>query len=68
MNQKTDTKPTEDLLNEDERRIFVPALEELRCQGFGDMVLSFRNGYIYHIKVIKDYHGDGSGKNGGKTH
>lgn len=66
MNQKTNV-PTEDILNEDERRIFASALEDVRKQGFGDIILSFRNGFIYHIRVVLDYHGEGKGKNGGKT-
>lgn len=67
MNPKTNTLPTKIIMNEDERRIFAPALDDVRRQGFGKIILTFRNGYIYHIEVVLEYHDGGAGKNGGKT-
>lgn len=58
--------PTVIIMNEEERRIFAPALEDLRKQGFGQIILTFRNGFIYNIKVVLEYHDGGIGKNGGK--
>lgn len=52
----------EDILNEDELRMFKPALDSVRKHGFGQVSLLLRNGYIYNIKVTTEYHNSGNGK------
>ena len=44
------------LFREDERELLNSAVEDVRKRGFGEVVLCFRNGYIYRVKVtFEDY-------------
>lgn len=41
----------EELMNEDELRIFLKALAYLRHEGFGGIVLTFRQGYVVNVEA-----------------
>jgi hypothetical protein len=46
-----------EVLREDEYKLFSTAVNGLREQGFGEVTLCFRNGYVYRVKVLIDsYH------------
>lgn len=45
----------EELLNEDELRMFRPALNNVRLTGFGEVILSLKNGYVYQVEVRFKY-------------
>ena len=53
-------------LSEDELTIFAGALRDLRRQGFGELHLRFRNGFIFGIKGVLDYNIKDR-ENGGKS-
>lgn len=62
MKEQTTPIAVEDILNDDEIRILKPAVADVRKLGFGEVVLIFRNGYIYRVKVTLDYHNGGDKK------
>jgi len=41
-------------LKEDERKMFEQAVEDVRRRGFGEVILCFRNGYVYRVKAVID--------------
>lgn len=50
------TKQIGDILTEEELAMFRPAIIDMRNQVCGDVILSFRQGYIYHIKLLVNSH------------
>lgn len=57
-----------EILKDDELQLFNSAVNGLREQGFGEVTLCFRNGYVYRVKVLIDsYHkNNNGGKDNGK--
>lgn len=52
-----------EILKDDELQLFSSAVNGLREQGFGEVTLYFRNGYVYRVKVsIDSYHKNNNGK------
>jgi hypothetical protein len=50
----TDKLTLDDILREDEQRLFADAVDDMRRRGFGEITLCFRNGYAYRVKVFID--------------
>jgi len=48
------SKSIENILKEDELRLLIPAVEDMRKNGFGEVTLYFRNGYVYRVKHFID--------------
>lgn len=53
-------------LNEDELRMLVPALLQVRQLGFGSLELSVKQGYIYNVSATLNYNQADNNQQGNK--
>lgn len=56
MSEKVDKAKINEIFKEDELAIFIEAVKDVRRNGFGEVTLHFRDGYVYRVKAMLDHY------------